>query len=119
VDEEEREMLANLDQLAHLDPDRFSLASVQTVICVQPPQPEEEPPRLLDPNRAEAIRKLLTETQPSSFQRESSTNRSYRVDKKALDLDYILEKHSQNTRVSFVQIFTIRCNFCNFCTQFK
>lgn len=102
-EDEEREMLANLDQLAHLDPDRFSLASVQTVICVQPPQEEaEEAPKLLDPTRTEAIRKLLTEPQPSGFNRESSTNRSYRVEKKALDLDYILEKHP--TRVTLFDI---------------
>jgi hypothetical protein len=80
LDDEEREMLANLDQLANLDPDRFSLASVQTIICVQPPQ--EEPPRQLNSTQTEAIRKLLTEPQTSGFQRESSTNRSYRVEKK-------------------------------------
>jgi hypothetical protein len=100
LEDEEREMLANLDQLAHLDPDRFSLTSDQTVICVQPPQPEEETSRPLNPNQTEAIRKLLTEPQPSNFNRESSTNRSYRVEKKALNLDYILENHSKTTRVS-------------------
>lgn len=106
LDDEEREMLSNLDQLANLDPDRFSLASVQTVICVQPTQQlqeeeEKEHPRQLDPTRTEAIRKLLTEPQTSAFQRESSTNRSYRVEKKALDLDYILDKDKRSQAVSF------------------
>ncbi|KAI6197134.1 Ankyrin repeat protein [Aphelenchoides besseyi] len=95
-DDDEREMLANLEQLASFDPDRFSLnTDAQTVICLDANLSDGQ--RQLDPSRTEAIRKLLTEpNRPgAAFQRESAANRSYRVDKsKAHDLDYILDKHT-------------------------
>ncbi|KAI6194551.1 Ankyrin repeat protein [Aphelenchoides besseyi] len=101
-DDDEREMLANLEQLASFDPDRFSLnTDAQTVICLDANLSDGQ--RQLDPSRTEAIRKLLTEpNRPgAAFQRESAANRSYRVDKsKAHDLDYILDKHTTTEKSS-------------------
>lgn len=52
--------------------------------------------RQVDPLRAEAVRKLLTEQQRSSpFQRDVASYRSYRMEKgKANDLEYIAERHT-------------------------
>ncbi|KAI1709562.1 KN motif domain-containing protein [Ditylenchus destructor] len=79
--------------------DRVSIETdVQTVIMVEPGQQRSTPSRQVDPSRAEAIRKLLTDPQQKSqsFQRNSGNYRSYRTEKckaEVDDLDYITNRH--------------------------
>uniref|UniRef100_A0A915D5I5 Uncharacterized protein n=1 Tax=Ditylenchus dipsaci TaxID=166011 RepID=A0A915D5I5_9BILA len=91
----EDEGLELVDGLPDADLDTISIETdVQTVINVADQQGQS---RQLDPSRAEAIRKLLTEPQrrqQSNFQRDSGNYRSYRTEKsKADDLDYITDRH--------------------------
>ncbi|CAD5217764.1 unnamed protein product [Bursaphelenchus xylophilus] len=109
-EQEEAEMLANLERLATIEPDRFSIdTDVQTVIMLDAINQQEavhaivnengdhvEIQKNLTPVQTEAIRKLLTEPNRPGFQRESGAYRSFKVEKtKADDLDYITEKHTQ------------------------
>ncbi|CAD5213202.1 unnamed protein product [Bursaphelenchus okinawaensis] len=112
-EQEEAEMLANLDRLATIDADRLSIdTDVQTVIMLDAINQEKkvhaivnekgdhvEIQKNLTPYQTDAIRKLLTEPNKGSFQRESGAYRSFKVEKtKASDLDYITEKHTQVLR---------------------
>uniref|UniRef100_A0A914EKC8 Uncharacterized protein n=1 Tax=Acrobeloides nanus TaxID=290746 RepID=A0A914EKC8_9BILA len=80
-----------------IDPDTVSIETdVQTVIFVEDPSNSSLTQRQLDPSRAEAIRKLLTEPQRQNFSRDKSEYRSYRdkSNKVADDLEYIADRHT-------------------------
>ncbi|KAI1703405.1 ankyrin repeats (3 copies) domain-containing protein [Ditylenchus destructor] len=97
TDDIEAPMLVDAEETGSLD--RVSIETdVQTVIMVEPGQQRSTPSRQVDPSRAEAIRKLLTDPQQKnqSFQRNSGNYRSYRTEKckaEVDDLDYITNRH--------------------------
>lgn len=104
-DYEDLELGEFYDEEYDMDSDRLSIETdAQTVIMVdintgkRAMTTEDTPVKILDPNRTEAIRKLLTESQrnnQSLFQRDVGSYRSYRTEKnKSDDLDYIAERHS-------------------------